>query len=622
MASILGRITTNNVEILEVDGDPAAGAGTAAPLSTLAAYGGFHWIKIGPLDTDWDKVVTFNSGGNVDSGTFLRLAIYDTPTASPHLDDEVSQNGQLISVAIAAQPARSAAIQYTIPNPGDAVTAADFVLTEGTQTINGNKTFGNNVVVQGNFTVNGTLTWINSTNLEVTDPLVRLNKGGNSVSAAGSGLEIETNTYATVAGVLNANTGWQSTAIGTAGNGKTVTIQDSGSGGLSLISDNGSAVVIDLGGSNPNAATVNALPGLTTVMMTGAGTLTAAEGPLTTAGGTTGVAGYFKTSPDTLGWVSKVPSNAFALTLNQGNLTAARTQKYADTSGTFVMRPDGTPGVSGQIAYWQDANNLVSASGFTYVGGVLTVPNLTLSALGLGVVHSSASGVLSSSAVVLTSEVSGVLPIANGGTNSGTPLNNNRLMYSSSGAIVEYGAMQPNQVYFGAAGTGLPAQSANLFWDITNSRLGIGTTTPARSLDVASSSVFRGNILLNDATATKASWETAQAEVSTTDATVTPIQTIAVPTDKEILVEIRVLGRRTGGTAGAAGDAAAYVRTARFKNVAGTVTMHTLQTDFTSEDQKSWDATLAASGTNAIVRVTGATDNNIDWAVTSFIQVL
>lgn len=47
-----------------------------------------------------------------------------------------------------------------------------------------------------------------------------------------------------------------------------------------------------------------------------------------------------------------------------------------------------------------------------------------------------------------------------------------------------------NRVVFGSASGGI-GQSANLFWDITNSRLGIGTTTPAHPLDV------NGNIRSN-----------------------------------------------------------------------------------------------------------------------------
>jgi len=52
--------------------------------------------------------------------------------------------------------------------------------------------------------------------------------------------------------------------------------------------------------------------------------------------------------------------------------------------------------------------------------------------------------------------VSGVLPIASGGTNSGTALNNNRIMISSGGAIVEHSAQTSNFVAFYNA-SGLPS---------------------------------------------------------------------------------------------------------------------------------------------------------------------
>ena len=46
----------------------------------------------------------------------------------------------------------------------------------------------------------------------------------------------------------------------------------------------------------------------------------------------------------------------------------------------------------------------------------------------------------------------GKLPIARGGTNSGTTLNNNRIMVSSAGAIVEAGAMTNGQLLIGSTG--------------------------------------------------------------------------------------------------------------------------------------------------------------------------
>jgi hypothetical protein len=611
--AILGRITVNGKDILEVSSIPSSGLGTPAPVGSTAMLDngsdiGTYYLKIGPLDTDWDTVATLSTG-NVGLGNFLRLPIYNTNATGYTVDDVVTQNSFGIDVAIQAQPTRSAAIEYRIPNPGDAISAVDFLLSEGAQTVNGLKTFNDGIVV------NGTLAFINTTNLEVTDKLIRINKGGAAGSAGGAGIEVEENTPASVAGVINASTGWASTALGTLGNGQTVTIIDSGIGGLALISDNGTAVTIDLGGSTPTAATVNSLVGLTTVTMTGAGTLTLAEGPLTTANGVS-VTGYWKVSANRQGWDSLVGANPYVLSLNQNSLSANRTQNYANTSGTFVMRPDGTPGVSGQIAYWQDANNLVSAAGFTYVAGVFTVPNITISSLGAGVVHSSAAGVLSSSSVVLTSEVSGILPVANGGTNSSTALNNGRLMYSNGGAVVEYTAMVPNQVYFGAASTGLPAQSVNLFWDITNSRLGIGTATPSRSLHVAGSSLFNAPIRFADTAHPKANWEVFEGSLQTTNATPATAVTIALAADTEYLIEARIMGRNPAN-----GNSAAYVRTARYKNVGGTCTINTLQADYTSEDIKAWDGTLAVNGTDAVINVTGGA-YNVDWTVVYFVQVL
>jgi len=110
--------------------------------------------------------------------------------------------------------------------------------------------------------------------------------------------------------------------------------------------------------------------------------------------------------------------------------------------------------------------------------------------------------------------------------------------------------------------------------------------------------------------------------VATVNATLTTMQSIAVPTDSTLLIESRIVGVRTGGTAGAAGDTASYVRTATYKNIGGTVTVNKRQSDYTYEDQAGWDVDHAVSGTNAIVEVKGAANNNVRWHVTSKIQIV
>jgi hypothetical protein len=60
--------------------------------------------------------------------------------------------------------------------------------------------------------------------------------------------------------------------------------------------------------------------------------------------------------------------------------------------------------------------------------------------------------------VSLTTDVSGVLPVANGGTNSSATLNNNRLMASSGGAIIEAAAITGNRALVSNS-SGIPVAS-------------------------------------------------------------------------------------------------------------------------------------------------------------------
>ena len=113
-----------------------------------------------------------------------------------------------------------------------------------------------------------------------------------------------------------------------------------------------------------------------------------------------------------------------------------------------------------------------------------------------------------------------------------------------------------------------------------------------------------------------------QEEAATTDATLTTLQTIAIPTDTTVMIKSKVIGARTGGTSGATGDSAGYERTTIFKNIGGTVTIHKRQSDYTYEDQSSWRCRHEISGTNAIVEVRGAANNDVQWEVTSYCQTV
>lgn len=117
-------------------------------------------------------------------------------------------------------------------------------------------------------------------------------------------------------------------------------------------------------------------------------------------------------------------------------------------------------------------------------------------------------------------------------------------------------------------------------------------------------------------------WNSTLGSISTSNNTPTNIlgAIVSFPTgltsasDMSLYIEAKIVARRTGGTSGAAGDAAAYVRRALLKKVSGTVSVvGAIQDSFTAESQAGWDATFVVSGDDVNVQVTGATDNNIRW---------
>lgn len=66
----------------------------------------------------------------------------------------------------------------------------EVVDTVSAQSIGGDKTFSNNVIITGNLTVNGTTTTLNTATLDVEDFNITLNVGGNDATAEGAGITI------------------------------------------------------------------------------------------------------------------------------------------------------------------------------------------------------------------------------------------------------------------------------------------------------------------------------------------------------------------------------------------------------------------------------------------------
>lgn len=141
---------------------------------------------------------------------------------------------------------------------------------------------------------------------------------------------------------------------------------------------------------------------------------------------------------------------------------------------------DATNAVSGVL---DEANGGTGNSSYTtgdllYASAATTLAKLADVATGNALISGGVGVAPSWGKIGLTTHVSGVLPIANGGTNSSTALNSNRIMVSSGGAIVEASALTNGQLLIGSTGAApvAAALTAGSAITITN---GAGSITVA-----------------------------------------------------------------------------------------------------------------------------------------------
>lgn len=137
-----------------------------------------------------------------------------------------------------------------------------------------------------------------------------------------------------------------------------------------------------------------------------------------------------------------------------------------------------------------------SAGAITSAAGITSSGAITFSGLSsTGIVHNSAAGLLSTSAIVnaditnatidLQTKVTGVLPVANGGTATSTAFTQGSVLFAGASGVYSQ-------------------NNSKLFWDNTNTNLGINTATPDASslLDITSTSkgVLIPRVTLNSLT--------------------------------------------------------------------------------------------------------------------------
>lgn len=156
----------------------------------------------------------------------------------------------------------------------------------------------------------------------------------------------------------------------------------------------------------------------------------------------------------------------------------------------------------------------------------------------------------------------------------------------------------------------LTEDATELFYDSVNKYLGIGTNSPDSKIHVFEPVLGTQIQILDTAGVME---QLVQNQVLTTDATPTVLQTIIIPVGTTVAVEITVVARRTGGSAGTTEDGARYKIWATYKNVAGTATLIGAVSQIEDEDQPAWDTYLVPSANTVLLSVLGAGNNNVTW---------
>jgi hypothetical protein len=157
------------------------------------------------------------------------------------------------------------------------------------------------------------------------------------------------------------------------------------------------------------------------------------------------------------------------------NVVDAVTHLSSLTLGTDLAVSDGGTGASTFTANGVIYGNTTSAllataagtTGQVLVGNTGGAPSwATLTGIGVTSFSAGTTGFTPSTATTGAVTLAGTLGVANGGTGTATAF--------TAGSVV----------FAGASGV-YSQDNANLFWDNTNDRLGIGTTSPASKLDVS-----------------------------------------------------------------------------------------------------------------------------------------
>jgi hypothetical protein len=293
---------------------------------------------------------------------------------------------------------------------------------------------------------------------------------GGTTGLTFTGSPITTSGTFTLGGTLGiANGGTNGTATATAGavsygTGTAYAFSAAGASGQVLTSAGAGAPTW----TTPTTGTVTSVTGTAPVVSSGGSTPA-----ISMAAATTSVNGYL-TSTDWTTFNNKgsgtVTSVGGTGTVNGITLTGTVTTTGSLTLGGTLSGVSLTTQVSGVLPAVNGGTgqSVYAVGDLLYASTTTALSKLADIATGNAIISGGVGVAPLYGKIGLTTHVSGTLPVANGGTNAST---------FTAGSVV----------FAGTSGT-YTQNNANFFWDNTNARLGVGTTTTANKLTVSVSS--------------------------------------------------------------------------------------------------------------------------------------
>jgi hypothetical protein len=570
------------------------GIGTVSPAGKLAIVGGYsatNWTTNGVgLRIANATYTNTSSSGAVGGFTYIHTLGVPTIAAS-----NVVTFANVTTLALGAPVAGS---NVTITSPLTLYVASGDARFGGSIGIG--TTPSSRFHIDGNFTTNSAWTTAGLISQIGTQTLTdNLSAGGTSITTR-------------VANSFNTPT-FASTNAVTITSAVNYYIQGAPTAGTNTTINNSYAMLVDSGAVRFDGPTTVGTGVFPTASLSVGGSISAA------AWGTSGILlrvdGTAFTDTTSSGTVASAVLNSFA----GDNLAASSTTTYTNAATVYIgAAPTASTNVTITAGYplWVDTGvtRLDGGCGINLGTGETTTNLLTIaSASSTDANANDQINLRSARAGIVAGSLIGAMNFSSNDSSLTAPGIVVSRIKAVSNVTQTTSALGTDIVFESTTGTTF----AELVRIVGDGKVGIGTATPAGMLQVNQATLgSQVQVLTSTASNDDPIESTFQNKVTTTDATVTTLATIAIPASTSVMIEARVVARRTGGASGTAEDGAGYIVSGVYKNVAGTATEIGETSIFSAEDQAGWACTINVSGANALLQVTGAASNNVSWVAT------